>query len=301
MKKLFSCVVLACASGLIALVQPTPAAAQSDPRPHAEARVVLSTPELTVHTLMAPAAVFSVTSHVLEFKNQLFVVDGQFFSPYAADLKAYVDKLGKPVTRFYISHEHPDHYLGMGEAFPDVTIYALPQVRHHIEEDGPKQIARWTARLGPNMVAQRLALPSRDAKPGREVVDGVNVELAAVADNESPEALVIKLPDQGVYIAQDLLYNGVHLWAAGPTDGWRTALKGLLGETRYRTFLAGHGPAGDRRTIEQDLAYLDTVDRIRQSAAGAADYKAQLLRAFPNHAGAALVDIYLPLVYPAPQ
>lgn len=188
--------------------------------------MVLSTPALTVHTLMAPAAVFSVTSHVLEFKSQLFVVDGQFFSPYAADLKAYVDKLGKPVTRFYISHEHPDHCLGMGEAFPDVTVYALPQVRHHIEEDGPKQIARWTARLGPNMVAQRLTLPSRDAKPGREVVDG-------------------------------------------------------------------------RRTIEQDLTYLDTVDRIRHSAADAADYKAQLLRAFPNHAGAALVDIYLPLVYPA--
>lgn len=298
MKHLFSSLFLLGASALLA---PAPASAQAADRPHAQGRVVVSTPEVTVHTLVAPAEVFSVTSHVIEFRKHLFVVDGQFFAPYAADLKAYVDRLGKPVTRFYISHEHPDHYLGMGESFRDVPVYALPSVRHHIEEDGPKQIARWTAKLGPTMVAQRLALPTKDAQPGREVVDGVSLEFEAVADNESPESLVIKLPDQGVYIAQDLLYNGMHLWAVGPTDGWRAALRRMLGEARYRTFLAGHGPAGDRRTIEENLAYLDAVDRIRRSTSAPAEYKTRLLQAFPRHAGAPLIDLYLPRVYPAQQ
>jgi glyoxylase-like metal-dependent hydrolase (beta-lactamase superfamily II) len=280
-------------------VAAAPAAAQEGGPPHAQARVVLNTPDVKVHTVMAPASVFSVTSHIIEFKTQLFVVDGQFFAPFAADLKAYAGALGKPITRFYISHEHPDHYLGMGDAFPDVAVYALPSVKHHIEEDGPKQLVRWNAKLGPKMVAQHLAVPSRDAQLGREVVDGVPLEFAAVADNESPEALVIKLPTQGVLIAQDLVYNGVHLWAVGPTDGWRTALKGLLADTRYQTFLAGHGPAADRETVKANLAYLDTVDRIRRSASGPADYKAQLLKAYPSLDGAGLLDIYLPIVYPA--
>lgn len=281
------------------LVTPISAYAQEDTRPHALAQVVKATPNVTVHTLVAPTSVFAVTSHIIEFKSQLFVVDGQFFAPYAADLKAYISKLGKPVTRFYISHEHPDHYLGMGDAFPDVTVYALPGVRHHIEEDGPRQIAIWTARLGPRMVAQHLILPSRDAIAGSEVIEGVTVEFATVKDGEAPESLVIKLPELGVYIAQDLLYNGVHLWLPGPTDGWRTALKSLQAETRYTSFLAGHGQPAGREVIEQDLAYLDTVDRIRRSVTNAADYKSQLLKAYPNLAGAALLDIYLPLVYPA--
>lgn len=276
----------------------TSAYAQENPRPRAEVKIVKTTPNVTIHTLVAPPSSFFVTSHIIEFKSQLFVVDGQFFAPFAEDLKEYITKLGKPVTRFYISHEHPDHYLGMGESFPDVTVYALPGVRHHIEEDGPKQIAKWTARLGSKMVAQRLTLPSRDAVAGREVVEGVTLEFATVEDHEASEALVIKLPELGVYIAQDLLYNGVHLWLPGPTDGWRTALKNLLAETSYTTFLVGHGQPSDRRVIEQNLAYLDTVDRIRRSVTNAADYKSQLLKAYPDLTGAALLDIYLPLAYP---
>lgn len=298
MKNLLAFGLLSSTLLLAGLGTPALASAQDGARPHAEVQVVKTTPNVTLHTLVAPASVFAVTSHVIEFKTQLFVVDGQFFAPYAADLKAYVDKLGKPVTRFYISHEHPDHYLGMGESFPDVAVYALPGVRHHIEEDGPKQIAKWTARLGPKMVAQRLNLPTRDVQLGREVVEGVTLQFASVVDHEAPEALVIKLPELGIYIAQDLVYNGVHLFVAGPTDGWRTALKGLLAETQYTTFLAGHGQPADRRVLEQNLAYLDTVDRIRRSAANAADYKTQLLQAYPNLAGAALLDIYLPFVYP---
>ncbi len=298
MKKLLALGLLSFTFCMGGLAAPASAYAQEDTRPHAVAQIVKSTPGVTVHTLVAPTSVFAVTSHIIEFKNQLFVVDGQFFAPYAEDLKAYINRLGKPVTRFYISHEHPDHYLGMGDAFPDVTVYALPGVRHHIEEDGPTQIARWTARLGPRMVAQRLTLPSRDATAGSEIVEGVSLEFAVVKDHEAPEALVIKLPELGVYIAQDLLYNGVHLWVPGPTDGWRAALKNLQGEPRYTTFLVGHGQPTDRRVIEQDLAYLDTVDRIRRSVTNAADYKSQLLKAYPDFAGAALLDIYLPLVYP---
>lgn len=291
---LLASVAVTAALSLSAFAQDTTAS-----RPRAEARVVKATPEVAVHTLISPTSVFAVTSHIIEFKTQLFVVDGQFFAPYAADLKEYVARLRKPVTRIYVSHDHPDHYLGMGEAFADVPVYALPDVRHHIEEDGPKQIAKWTAKLGPQMVAQRLALPSRDAAPGREVVDGVAVEFDVAKDHESAESLVIKLPDLGVYIAQDLLYNGVHLWVPGPTQGWRSALQGLLGQAQYTTFLAGHGEPGGRALIEQNLAYLDTVDRIRATASGAADYKRKLLEAYPDRAGAALLDIYLPLAYPA--
>jgi len=304
MKKLLALGLLIATIATSSIVVSVPAQAQDKPdngRPHAIGQVVKSTPNVTVHTLVAPASVFAVTSHIIEFKNQLFVIDGQFFAPFAADLKAYTTKLGKPITRFYISHEHPDHYLGMGDAFPDVAVYALPGVKHHIEKDGPEQISKWTAKLGPEMVAQHLVLPTRDARAGREVVEGVSLEFATLQDHEAAESLVIKMPELGIYIAQDLLYNDVHLWLPGSTEGWRKALNQLQAETAYSTFLVGHGQPTDKRVIARNLTYLDTVDRIRRSAVNGADYKAQLLQAYPDLAGAQLIDIYLPLAYPAKQ
>lgn len=74
--------------------------------------------KIKIHTLVAPDEMFANTSHVIELPHELIIVDGQFFAPYAWQLRAFADSLKKPVTRFYISHDHPDHYIGFGDAFP---------------------------------------------------------------------------------------------------------------------------------------------------------------------------------------
>jgi len=85
--------------------------------------------DVKVHTYMSPTAMFANTSHIIELKNELIIVDGQFFAPYALELKKLTDSLGKPVTRFYISHDHPDHFIGFGDAFPNVKVYALAETK----------------------------------------------------------------------------------------------------------------------------------------------------------------------------
>jgi NAD(P)H-binding len=99
------------------------------------------------------------------------------------------------------------------------------------------------------------------------------------------DQLVIKLPEQGVLIAQDLIYHATHLFL-GNNDitGWTKAVDALAAEPSYDTVLARHGrkhlmsrivvfgaagKAGSRVVTEaaarghQVTAVARTLDRLR--------------------------------------
>lgn len=263
----------------------------------ARVQIVKSTDKVKIHTLIAPDEMMANTSHVIELSNQIFIVDGQFFAPYAAQLRAYVDKLGKPVTRFYISHDHPDHYIGFGDAFPKVEVYALKETRESIVKDGQATIEARRSKFG-SLIAAKLNIPRHDVVPGTEVVEGVKFVFERSVNNEAGSSLVIKLPDLGVYVAQDIVYHDTHLFIAGPTDGWRTALRAIQVDKGYDTILPGHGAPSGRDVIAENIAYLDVVDALRKEAKTPEEYKKKLLLAYPHHAAAMLIDIYLPFLYP---
>lgn len=245
-----------------------------------------------VHTYMSPTSMFANTSHVIELKDQLIVVDGQFFSPYAFELKALTDKLGKPISRFYISHDHPDHYLGFGDAFPTVPVYALEETRAAIQKDGPGVLAARQKRFGA-LISKTLNAPSFVQKPGQERIAGVDFIFERSVDNEAAVSLVIKIPSIGVYVAQDIVYNQVHLFISGDTKGWKEALRKIKSESAYGTILSGHGKEGGMALLDANLAYLDFVDEALRTTKSKEEYKARILARFPDYAGVQLVDIYL--------
>src|SRR5262249_13369968 len=149
-------------------------------------------------------------THIIETKNQLVLVDGQFLVPYAKAFREYADSLGKPIERLYLSHRHPDHWFGTGAAFSDVTIYALPETMSFIQEDGQASLSAHWKRGG--LAPDRIVVPEKAASPGEEIIDGVRYVFDRVTDAEIDFDLTIRLPDLGVYFAQDLIYSGTHLY-----------------------------------------------------------------------------------------
>jgi glyoxylase-like metal-dependent hydrolase (beta-lactamase superfamily II) len=127
--------------------------------PTGNVRTVTQNKDVKIHTYTSPLAMFANTSHVIELKNELIIVDGQFFAFYAQELKNFTDSLKKPVSRFYISHDHPDHYIGFGEAFPNVKVYALAGVKASIEQKGQSVLEQQQAQFGP-MIAKKLNKPT---------------------------------------------------------------------------------------------------------------------------------------------
>ena len=245
-----------------------------------------------VHTYMSPTAMFANTSHIIELKNELIIVDGQFFAPYALELKKFTDSLGKPVTRFYISHDHPDHFIGFGDAFPNVKVYALAETKASIEKTGQGVLEQRQAQFGP-MIATKLNKPSVIQQPGEETIEDVKFIFEKSLNNESAVSLVIKLPEIGLYIAQDIVYNKIHLFIEGDTKGWETALRKIIKEKTYKIVLSGHGKEGGIELLKENLNYLAFVKETILKSKNKEEFKAAIIKKYPEYGGEQLVDIYL--------
>jgi glyoxylase-like metal-dependent hydrolase (beta-lactamase superfamily II) len=245
-----------------------------------------------IHTYMSPLVMFANTSHVIELKNELIIVDGQFFAPYALELKKFTDSLGKPVTRLYISHDHPDHYIGFGDAFPNVKVYALAETKASIEQNGQKVLEKRQAQFGP-MIASKLNKPTIIQQPGEETIENVKFIFEKSSNNESETSLVIKLPEPGVYIAQDIVYNKVHLFIESNTKGWENALYKIMSEKNYRIILSGHGKEGGDELLKEDINYLSFVNATILATKNKEEYKTRIISKYPDYAGDKLIDIYL--------
>ena len=80
---------------------------------------VFESDKATIWTYTSPEAFLSNSTHIIETENGLVIIDGQFVVPFATEFRNHIDEFGKPILRVYLSHDHPDHWFGMGAVFTD--------------------------------------------------------------------------------------------------------------------------------------------------------------------------------------
>lgn len=264
--------------------------------PAATIQVVKQTDTVTVYSLISPAPFFANATHIIELPTQLILVDGHYFAQYAKEFREYADTLGKPITRFYVSHDHPDHFIGMGDFFKDIEVYALAETLESIATHGPAELEEKQQKFG-DLIARTLIVPQNVVTTGTEVIEGVAFEFGKIEGAESGVALTIGLPELGVIIAQDLLYNQNHPFITGDTSVWENLLLNLKADDQYNLYLAGHGAAGGNEIIDAQLEYFKEVKALLNAGISAEEYKAALLAKYPEYGAAGLLDIYLPILF----
>ncbi len=257
--------------------------------------VVSNIESVTVHTFVSAPAFLANATHIIETQNSVVVVDGQFIKPYATQFRDLVNSLNKPIARVYLSHEHPDHWFGLGAAFMDTEIHALPETTNFLKDAGESVRASLAAAYG-SLVTDDVPMPIRTVSPGIEEIDGLRYIHEKVTDAESDNLLTIKLPDLGIHIVQDLLYSGSHPYLTHSLEHWVEVLQGLL-DSEYDTFLPGHGLPANKEEVQANISYLQTAHDLLAKGATAASLKTDLLAAFPERTGSAVFDIYLPRLF----
>jgi glyoxylase-like metal-dependent hydrolase (beta-lactamase superfamily II) len=258
---------------------------------------VTRAPSLPIHTFTAPEDGWLVNSHIVELPSQLFVVDAQYMLPYAREVVAYAATLGKPITRLYLTHFHPDHILGAG-AFSS-PIYALASVAEKIGAVGDRVAGEEHEKHG-DFILAHAERPTHIVTPGMDVVGGTRFEFIHLEHAETEHALMLGLPDHGVLITQDLIYDRVHVFIGEQAfDSWAAALQSAQA-LDYDTLLPGHGAPGGPELYCEMLRYLDIArDALSVSGSGA-ELKSRLIAAFPNHRGRVLLDHQMRFLFPKP-
>jgi glyoxylase-like metal-dependent hydrolase (beta-lactamase superfamily II) len=253
---------------------------------------------VNVHTYLAPETGWRVSSHLIELPTQLVLVDAQLTAAYARELLGHAVTVGKPVTRCYISHAHPDHFTGA--SLVDAPTYAVASQRQLINESGDLRIDR-AYRLTPgHWGEERIAARPVDhaVEAGEEVIDGVRFRFQPVRAAETTEQLTIGLPDERILIAQDVVYHDVHSFIAEHDfTGWDAALN-LLESWPYDIVLAGHGEPGDRRLYAAARAYLTAAQAALAAASGPDDLSRRLESAYPGYGGRAMQGLQNFYLYP---
>lgn len=258
--------------------------------------VAKRTADVRIHTFVSSFTYSNIanSTHIIETKNQLVLVDGQFLVPYARAFRDYADSLGKPIERLYLSHRHPDHWFGLGAAFRDITVYALPETISFIEEHGEESRSdHW--KLG-DLVPDRIVVPEKVAGPGDEIIDGVRYVFDRVTETEIDFCLTIGLPDLGVYFTQDLIYSGTHLYLTQHMDRWIQVLRELL-VSDYELFMPGHGLPADKNEVARNIEYLSAArEAIGNGLTGEA-FKDLMLQLYPERKCPGIFDIYMPRLF----
>jgi len=230
-----------------------------------------------IHTYMAAPQGAMVTSHVVETPSGLVLIDGQFTPASAAELKRYLDSLGKPLRRVILSHAHPDHWFGFHH-LGRPPVHAGPIASRFLAENGAKVVAERQADSSAPTIAGVIT-------EGSETIDGVELRFRHVLDTEAPEITVVEVPAAGAVIVQDLVYNKVHMVVSRQIDRWVEVLRGLeRGATPL--ILAGHGEPASPADMGLLVRYLETVKPLLTANVGKeAEAKAiveEMTRAFPE-------------------
>jgi len=252
--------------------------------------------DVRIHTFVSSFTNRNIANatHIIETENQLVLVDGQFLAPYAHAFREYAGTLGKPIERLYVSHRHPDHWFGLGAAFTDVPIYALPETISFIQNHGEEsRSGHW--KLG-DLVPDRVVVPKEAVHPGEETIDGVRYLFDRVTDTEIDSALTLRLPELGVCIAQDLIYSGTHLYLTEHMDHWIQVLRDML-VTDDELFLPGHGLPADKNEVARNVEYLSAAQQAIANGLPGDALKEFLVQRYPERKCPGIFDIYLPRLF----
>jgi glyoxylase-like metal-dependent hydrolase (beta-lactamase superfamily II) len=254
-----------------------------------------ATPRLNVD--VHAAAESDVNAYVISDGTGTILVDATRSSAEARKLLALARSRGGDPSLVFITHGHPDHYLGIGALLEEVprlrVVVATPEIVADILGmstwmDGQGWLdgepAMKPAAFDYAGVIEVLDQP-RLRTPGGAVLE-VRTDYPAT---EAEHMSTLYSAELGALFTSDLAYHDVHLWM-GPgvtpesAAAWQATLDELAARTPAGTTVyPGHGAPTDASVFAATRAYIDDLLEVARASGSDADAAAEMIRRYPEH------------------
>jgi cyclase len=207
--------------------------------------------------------------------RSLLAIDAGGGPQHARNFIAAAKPLGKPFDRIVITHEHPDHIVGLTQFPPDIEIVAQEETRAQMVKMGtPGTPAYWAtnpAWAKPGDL-NKVILPTATFSERMTVYYGdTRVEFYWPGRAHTSGDALVLLPKEKILFMGDIAFFGVTpLNGSGFVDAWIKVCDQIIADERVATIVPGHGPVGGKSELKEMRDYLALLLREgrRKFAAG---------------------------------
>jgi glyoxylase-like metal-dependent hydrolase (beta-lactamase superfamily II) len=236
---------------------------------------------------------FSPMASTLIYGSQDAVLaDPGMTADQARVLGDWVAGKGRNLTDIFITHGHGDHWFAAGllaERFGARVVASAGTIAqmHGNVAARPLLWDKVYQGIPPSPVTAVTIPGNRFTLEGRDLV------IVEVGHSDSDDTSVLHVPDLGLVVAGDVIYNGVHMYlgqsaVTGGFGPWRDAI-GKVEALGPRHIVAGHqneqldDDAG--RTIAETRQYLDDADELLRTENTAVGFFNAKIERYPDHLG----------------
>lgn len=198
----------------------------------------------------------------------VLVIDSGISRRYGEQQRVAIEKVtDKPVVGVYLTHHHPDHFLG-NQAYNDINIYALEGTANAIKLEGEMFSTNMYRLVGDWMRGTEVTEASRILKPGVQAIGEHKLEFIALGGHTGAD-LAIYDQTTGVLFTGDLVFNQRTATTPHANIGkWLETLN-VLKKIPFKVLVPGHGGiTAGTSAIEQTHDYLKWLHETLKKAAG---------------------------------
>src|SRR5690606_20099339 len=229
---------------------------------------------------------FSVSNFgLVEGPRSLLAIDAGGGPQHARNFLRAAQTLGKPVDRVVITHEHPDHSVGLPQFPPGIEIIAQEETRAQMVQMGtPATPAYWKTNpaWGNADDVNRVVLPTVTFRDRMSVYYGdakVDFEWPGPA-HTAGDALVYVRASRVVFMGDIAFFGVTPLNGSGYVQDWIKVCDTVLNDPQVEVIVPGHGPVGGKQDLVEMRDYLALllreVSRVIAAGIGAGRAAAEL-------------------------
>jgi cyclase len=205
---------------------------------------------------------FSVSNFgIVEGPKSLLAIDAGGGPQHARNFLKAAQTLGKPVDRVVITHEHPDHSVGLTQFPAGIEIIAQEETRAQMVRMGtPATPAYWKTNpaWGNADDVNRVVLPTVTFHDRMSLYYGdTKVDfLWPGRAHTSGDALIYVRAARSVFMGDIAFFGVTPLASSGFMQDWLKVCDAVLQDPEVEVIVPGHGPVGGKKDLVEMRDYL---------------------------------------------